>query len=179
MSTQHTVPSPEFWAITPFRFSCPDDWSARQTAEQLVYFSRDDEPTTNCGIQWKRIPATVDLRRIAQVTMNVTRAAYPDVTVGLSRYGKLHGKLSYLRICEFTNHSGVKMGQVYVAFTGPLFGLDRPVELFEIAGHFDATRPERLEEIQAIVKSFQFVVAAQPVSDDERARLELTLAEGA
>ncbi len=178
MSTEHRVPSPEFWAITPFRFETPDGWSARQTAQHLAYLQRDDDTSSNCGIQWKRIPASVDLRRIAQVSMTLTAKEHPDIVVGVSRYGRLHGKMSYLRISEFTTADGDRVGQVYVAFTGPILGLDRPIELFEITGHFDAGHPNHINEIQAIVKSFQFVLAAQPVdpADPTNDAMDLTLA---
>ena len=56
-------------------------------------------------------------------------------------------------------------------------------ELFEIAGHFEASRLDRMNEIQEIVKSFQFVVAATTVGADTatagESHLALTLAEEA
>lgn len=54
--TRLQVPSADFWTIAPFTISTPDGWSTKQTADQLVYMSADGEPSTNCGVQWKRVP---------------------------------------------------------------------------------------------------------------------------
>lgn len=162
---QHQVPSQELWGITPFRFTTPDGWSVRQTVDQLAYMSRDDEPSTNCGILWKRVSPKLELRTIAQMSHAVTRRIDPDVKVAMSRYGKLHGRLSHLRISEFRPEGSHLTGQVYTAFFGPSFGLERPIELFEIIGHVDAEREDRLDrikEISDIIASFRLGVASLP-----------------
>ena len=153
------VPGPDFWTITPFTFETPEGWSARQTADQLAYMEVDGEPSSNCGIQWKRISSQIDLRLVAQMSQAVTRKIDPEVKVGVSRYGRLHGRLSYLRISEFTPPDRPLTGQVYTAFFGPSFGMDRPIELFEIIGHFDATNGDRMRQISDIIASFHFIVA--------------------
>ena len=159
MSTLHQVPGPDFWTITPFTFETPDGWSAKPTAEQLAYMSVDGESSTNCGIQWKRVSPKLELRTISQMSHAVTRKIDPEVKVGLSRYGRLHGRMSYLRISEFTPQGSHLTGQVYTAFFGPSFGMERPIELFEIIGHFDAVNGNRMKEISDIIASFRFIVA--------------------
>lgn len=185
MTQQHQVPSQELWGITPFRFTTPEGWSVRQTVDQLAYMSRDDEPSTNCGVQWKRVSATLELRQVAQMSRNVLNMIDPGAAVGVSRFGKLHGRVSYLRISEFTTKGGVRTGQVYITFFGPRFAPDRPVELFEIFGHFDVANGNRLDEIEAIAKSFRFLIATTPSvtgSDDtpaDDAAADDTIAKGA
>ena len=48
---------------------------------------------------------------------------------------------------------------------GPNFGPDRPVELFEITGHFPAGDTARLTVLQAITASFRFALQPQAISD--------------
>lgn len=153
--TRHTVPSTQFWTVTPFAFSTPDGWSARPTVEHLAYLTRDDEPATNLGVQWKRVSHQLELRQIAQMTQNLLRHIDDTMEVKLSSFGRLHGRMSYLRIADFTPEGGSRKRQAYTAFFGPSFGLDRPIELFELVGHFDVDGPDRLEELSNIVESFQ------------------------
>ncbi|MCB0998917.1 MAG: hypothetical protein KDB40_06420 [Acidimicrobiales bacterium] len=160
MTQEFTVPGEQFWTITPFRFSTPDGWSGRQTVDQLAYLWVEGEAGTNCGIQWKRVPAMLELPRIAAMSLAVTTKQFPDVKVGLSTYGRLGGRLGYVRVAEFTKPDGVVTAQVYGTFFGPRFGADRPVELFEIIGHCAVANRHRIAELQGIVNSFRFIVSA-------------------
>lgn len=159
MSQRHAVPSEDFWTITPFSFETPDGWSARQTATHLAYLTVDDEESTNCGIMWKRVSAQFDLDLVTRAVIGALKATDPDAKVGVSRKGLLHGRPSYLRVAEITVGDGDdarRKGQLYTAFFGPRFGEDRPVELFEIIGHFEVEHEHRLQEIRDIIASFRF-----------------------
>jgi hypothetical protein len=159
MGTVHQVPSPDFWTITPFRFTTPDGWVARQTVDHLAFLHVEGDENVNCGIAWSRVPATLDLRRTIQINSLAFRKRFPDVTFGLSRFGRLRDRVAYMRIAEFEHPDLGPYGQVYSAFFGPRFGGDRPLELFEITGSFPATATERMKEIIAITESFQFMFA--------------------
>lgn len=163
MSNQQiSIPSEDFWTITPFSVDLPEGWTARQTVNQLAYMEVAGEPSTNCGIQWKRVSHDLELPQVAAMSHAVTRKIDPDVQVALSKYGRRHGWMAYLRLSEFSVSDGDAKklkGQVYSAAFGPSFGLDRPIELFEIIGHFDAANGHRAAEIETIVSSFRFNVA--------------------
>ncbi len=161
-SQQITVPSEDFWTITPFHCDLPEGWVARQTVDHLAYMEVDGEPGTNCGIQWKRVSHDLELPQVAAMSHAVTRKIDPNVQVAVSKYGRRHGWMAYLRLSEFTvtdGESKTLKGQVYSASFGPSFGPDRPIELFEIIGHFDAANGHRAAEIELIVSSFRFDVA--------------------
>ncbi len=169
-SQQITVPSQEFWTITPFHVTAPEGWAARQTVDQLVYMEADGEPGTNCGIQWKRVSAKLKMRQIAQMSHAVTRRIDPDVKVGVSRHGALHGRPTFLRISEFdvSEQGGDavrRVGQVYAAFFGPRFTADSPVELFEIIGHFPAGDEAAVAAISGVVESFRFNIRLHRVDN--------------
>ena len=173
MSNRHAVPSEDFWTITPFSFETPDGWTARQTTSHIAYMEVPDESGTNCGILWKRVSAKLDLSEIARMSQAVLAATDPKAKVGVSKRGELNGRDAYVRIAELTVGEGdeaVTKGQFYTAFFGPRFGEDRPVELFEIVGHFEAENAHRLNEISGIVGSFRF---------DFRPRAVATAAESA
>jgi hypothetical protein len=109
----------------------------------------------------------------------VTRKIDPNVQVAVSKYGRRNGWMAYLRLSEFTvtdGESKTLKGQVYSASFGPSFGPDRPIELFEIIGHFDATNSHRATEIESIVSSFRFDVALRADADGPT---DLTQAKGA
>ncbi len=159
---QINVPSADFWTITPFQIELPEGWTARQTVDHLAYMEVEGEPSTNCGIQWKRVSSELELPQVAAMSHAVTRTMDPNVQVAMSKYGRRHGWMSYLRLSEFSVGEGDDRklkGQVYSAAFGPSFGPDRPIELFEIIGHFDAANGHRAAEIEAIVFSFRFDVA--------------------
>ena len=167
-SQQITIPSQDFWTITPFNLTVPDGWTARQTVDQLVYMQSADGSNTDCGVQWKRVSASLKMRQVAQMSHATVRRLDPDVQVGVSRHGSLHGRPTYLRISDLTiSEDGAKrnVGQVYAAFFGPRFTSESPVELFEIIGHFDAGDQASVAEISAIVESFRFNVGLRRVED--------------
>lgn len=168
MSQRHTVPSEAFWAITPFSFETPDGWSARQTATHLAYLTPDDEPGTNCGILWRRVAGQLTLDSVTQMAMGRLRLTDADAKVGVSKKGLLRGRPAYVRIAELTVGDGEqarRKGQYYTAFFGPRFGPDRPVELFEIVGHFDVEQAHRVQEIADVAASFEFQLRPRAVAD--------------
>ena len=168
MTNRHAVPSEDFWTITPFSFETPDGWTARQTATHLAYMEVPDEPGTNCGILWKRVSRKLDLSEIARMAQTVLAATDPNAEVGVSKRGELNGRPAYVRIAELTVGEGddaTRKGQFYTAFSGPGFGEDRPVELFEIIGHFDVANAHRLNEISEIVASFRFDFRPRAVAE--------------
>ena len=161
-SRQINVPSEDFWTVTPFTFDLPEGWVAHPTVEQLAYMHVDGETTTNCGVQWRRVSPQLELRQIAQMSHAVTRRLDPDVKVVRSKYVRRHGWMTYLRLSELTVRSGdteTLKGQVYSASFGPSFGPDRPIEVFEMIGHFDAANGHRGSELDQIISSFRFNVA--------------------
>ena len=172
--TPATVPSREFWGMTPFRFGIPDGWSARPTTQHLVYFERDGDPATNCAITWKRVSASMDLPRVATMNMAAHKHQAQTIAVAYSKYGKLNGRMAYSRVAKLTLPSRdggepTEIGQTYTAFLGPVVGDDHPVELFEITGHFppDAAA-EPMADLEKIVLSFEFnavVVGAADAPD--------------
>ncbi len=154
------VPSEDFWTITPFSISTPDGWTAKQTVDQLVYMSAEGEPSSNCGVQWKRVPRNLSLQQIGGMAWQVTKRIHPEAKMQYSRFVRINGFTAYLRLGEFTKPVGddrVLTGQMYAAIHGPDFGPDRPIELFEIIGHFEASHPQRAGELEAILGSFEFL----------------------
>jgi hypothetical protein len=165
------VPSPDFWAITPFTISTPEGWSAKQTVDQLVYMSADGEPSTNCGVQWKRVSRNLSLQQIGGMAWRVTKRMDPDAKLQYSRFIRVNGFTAYLRLSEFHKQAdadGEQMlaGQMYAALHGPDFGEGRPIELFEIIGHFEAGHPHRAAELEAILGSFEFLNVVRPNTGD-------------
>ncbi len=154
------VPSEDFWTITPFTVSTPDGWTAKQTVDQLVFMSADGEPSTNCGVQWKRVARTLSLQQIGGMAWQVTKRMDPEATLQYSRFVRVNGVTAYLRLSEFHKQTAdderVLAGQMYAAIHGPDFGGDRPIELFEIIGHFEASHPGRAAHLEAILGSFRF-----------------------
>lgn len=164
MTRQHQVPSQELWGITPFRFTTPDGWSVRQTVDQLAYMTREGEPGTNCGIQWKRVSPKIDLRQVAQLSHGVMRRIDREAKVAQSKFSKLNNHLAYLRVMEFrASTDGPLQHQLYTAVFGPRLGPDQPVELFEIIGHVPAGRDDLMREVGEIVGSFRFPVAVRRI----------------
>ncbi len=164
------VPSPDFWAITPFTISTPEGWSAVQTVDQLVYMSADVEPSTNCGVQWRRVSRNLSLQQIGGMAWQVTKKMDPDAKLQYSRFIRVNGFTAYLRLSEFhkaAHASGERVlaGQMYAALHGPDFGEGRPIELFEIIGHFEASNPHRAAELEAILGSFEFLGVVRPNAD--------------
>ncbi len=167
--TQIQVPSPDFWTITPFTIATPAGWSAKQTVDQLVYMAADGEPTTNCGVQWKRVSRSLELRQLGGMAWQVTKKLDPDAKLQYSRFVRVNGFTAYLRLGEFGKPVGddrVLTGQMYAALHGPDFGPDRPIELFEIIGHFEASNPRRAADLEAIVGSFEFLNVVRPSAGD-------------
>lgn len=163
------VPSQDFWTITPFTIATPDGWTAKQTVDQLVYMQADGEPTTNCGVQWKRVSPKLELRQLGGMAWQVTKRIDPDAKLQYSRFARLNGFTAYLRLSEFGKPVGddrVPTGQMYAAVHGPFFGPDRPIELFEIIGHFEASNPHRAGELEAILGSFEFLSVVRPETGD-------------
>ena len=158
------VPSAEFWTVTPFSIDVPDGWLARQTADHLVYMHAADDEQTNCSVRWSRVAGDLGLVQIAQMSLANVRRVDPQVRVGLSLTGKLHGVKGYTRVCEYALESGRRTGQSYFAIFGPRFGEKQPVELFEITGHFPAGDQERLAQLEAITTSFHFALQPRPIS---------------
>lgn len=167
-TNQIQVPSPDFWAMTPFTISTPDGWSAKQTVDQLVYMSVDGESSTNCGVQWKRVSRDLGLQQIGGMAWKATKLMDPDAKLQFSRFVKINGFTAYLRLSEFhkaaAGADGEPMlaGQMYAALHGPDFGPGRPIELFEIIGHFEASRPHRSADLEAILGSFEFLGVIRP-----------------
>ena len=167
---QLQVPSADFWTITPFTISTPDGWSATQTVDQLVYMSADGEPSTNCGVQWKRISRGLSLQQIGGMAWQVTKRMDPDAKLQYSRFARVNGFTAYLRLSEFTKPVGaerVLTGQMYAAIHGSDFGEGRPIELFEIIGHFEASNPHRAGDLEAILGSFEFLHVVRPSAGDQ------------
>lgn len=165
------VPNQKFWTITPFRFSLPDGWRARQTVEALAYMERGDTTTTNCSIRWQRVPFAMELKVIAQAQRKNLARIDAEAKIGFSRTGLLNGKMSYAHVAEYTapgegDERGAKKGQYYVAFFGPRLGAGQPLELFEMIGNFNSEDDGHLEQLQEIVASFHFNLAPAAVADD-------------
>ncbi len=165
--TEINVPNQKFWTITPFRFDLPEGWRARQTVEDLAYMERKDASSTNCVIRWKRVPALMELKVVAQAQRKNLKRVDPEMKIGMSRAGLLNGKMAYAHVAEFSmpataEAAGTKKGQYYAAFFGPRLGVEQPIEMFEMIGHFNSSDVDHLEEIQEIVSSFQFNL--QPVA---------------
>ncbi len=163
------VPSQDFWTITPFTISTPDGWTARQTVDQLVYMSADGEPSTNCGVQWKRMSRDVGLQQIGGMAWAVTKKIDPEATMKFSKFVRVNGVTAYLRLAEYRRPADADgeralAGQMYAALHGPDFGPGRPIELFEIIGHFEATDQGRSADLEAILGSFQFLSIARAAS---------------
>ena len=166
-----SVPNQKFWTITPFRFTLPDGWRARQTVEALAYMERGDTSTTNCSVRWQRVPAKMELKVIAQAQRKNLERIDPDMKIGFSRAGLVNGKMSYAHVAEYTLPAtdaapATKKGQYYIAFFGPRLGVGQPIELFEMVGSFDADNVDHLAEIQDVVASFQFNLQPIAVADD-------------
>ncbi|HAP76378.1 MAG TPA: hypothetical protein DCR14_09880 [Acidimicrobiaceae bacterium] len=164
MATQHDVPSRDFWTVTPFHFSTPDGWVAKQTVDHLAFMHVDGNTDINCAIGWKRVAGSMDLRRLIQINSLALKKRFPEAIISLSRYGRLRDRVAYMRVAEFDHPELGPYGQIYSAFFGPRFGSDRPVEFFELTGAFPAADNERMKEIIAIVESFQFRFADAKVS---------------
>lgn len=158
-----TVPSREFWGITPFRFGVPDGWVARQTTDHLVHLQFGDDPSTNCSIDWKRVSPALGLQRIASMNLALMQRRYEKVSVGASSFGTIDGRKVYTRVAKLTQTdptSGeeLSIGQSYTAFFGPIIGDDLPIELFEIVGQFPFGDLARVEDLEQFTLSFQFNV---------------------
>ncbi len=129
----------------------------------------DGEPTTNCGVQWKRVSRSLELRQLGGMAWQVTKKLDPDAKLQYSRFVRINGFTAYLRLSEFGKPVGddrVLTGQMYAALHGPDFGPDRPIELFEIIGHFEASNPHRAADLEAIVGSFEFLNVVRPAAGD-------------
>ena len=168
------VPSADFWTVTPFTISTPEGWSAKQTVDQLVYMSADGEPSTNCGVQWKRVSRDLSLQQIGGMAWRVTKKIDPDATLQYSKFVRINGVAAYLRLSSFDkpvagSDERVVTGQMYAAIHGPSFGPERPVELFEIIGHFEAGNSQRAAELEAILWSFEFIGLVRPDAGDDTA----------
>ncbi|MEL6892241.1 MAG: hypothetical protein AAFP84_11635 [Actinomycetota bacterium] len=168
-TTTIQVPSPEFWTITPFTVATPDGWSARQTVDQLVYMDADGEPTTNCGIQWKRVSRQLSLQQIAGMSWQVTKRTSAEATLQYSKFVHLNGVMAYLRLATITRpgDESVELGQMYAAVHGPDLGEGRPLELFEIIGHFEQANSHRSADLEAIFGSFQLLNIVRPATVDD------------
>lgn len=178
------VPSQEFWTITPFTIATPDGWSARQTVDQLVYMTVEGEPGTNCAVQWKRVSRELSLQQIGGMAWQVTKRMDPEAKLQYSRFARVNGVPAYVRLSEYhrpANADGDRplAGQMYAAIHGPDFGEGRPIELFEIIGHFEASNPGRAADLEAILGSFQFLSIARATSDDDTARDGSPIEKGA
>lgn len=168
---QIQVPSQEFWTVTPFTMATPDGWTARQTVDQLVYMDVDGEPGTNCGVQWKRVSRKLSLQQIGGMSWRVTKNSDPHATLQYSKFVRINGVAAYLRLASFTKPGAAGgdrtvTGQMYAAIHGPSFGPERPVELFEIIGHFEAGNSQRAADLEAILWSFQFIGLVRPDAGD-------------
>ena len=170
--TPATVPSRDFWGMTPFRFGIPAGWSARPTTQHLVYFERDGDPATNCAITWKRVGASMELPRLATMNMAALKHQVSTIEVAYSKFGKLNGRMAYSRVAKLTLPASdgaepTVVGQTYTAFFGPVVGTDHPIELFEITGHFphdDAAEP--MAALEQIVVSFEFNAVVVGAADE-------------
>lgn len=168
---QIQVPSQEFWGISPFTMTTPDGWTARQTVDQLVYLDVPGEPGTNCGVQWKRVSRKLSLQQIGAMSWTVTKKTDPEAVLQYSKFVRINGVAAYLRLASFTKRGsgdapGAVTGQMYAAIHGPSFGPDRPVELFEIIGHFEAGNSQRAADLESILWSFQFLGLVRPDAGD-------------
>ena len=166
-----TVPSREFWGMTPFRFGIPAGWSGRQTTQHLVYLEYDGDPTTNCGVEWKRVAPSLSLQRLASMNLAATQRRFDEVAVGTSTFGTINGRKVYTRVAKLTQpdptgDGELAIGQVYTAFFGPIVNEDAPIELIEITGHFPVGDSERVDDLEQFTLSFQFNVGvAEAVRD--------------
>lgn len=167
MGTEHQVPSKDFWTITPFRFTTPDGWVARQTIDHLVFMHVAGNEDINCGITWRRVAPGIDLRRTVQINSLAMRKQFPDANIVLSRFGRLRDRVAYMRVSELTHPDHGPYGQVYSAFYGPFFGGDRPLELFELTGWCPVDDDEHLREITRTIESFRFLLASVERADDD------------
>ncbi len=168
--TRVSVPSVDFWTITPFHLELPDGWSARQTADHLVWAEAPadgDSVVTTLSIRWSRLPAGVGLDRVAQVSAAQLRRVDPNPRIGYSHFGSMRGVPAYSRVCEFAGEDGRRVGQTYVALLGPRLGDERPVELFEITGHLPAGDTTRLDELRSISATFRFELKPTAVSSED------------
>lgn len=164
---QLRIPSQDFWTITPFTVNLPAGWTAEQTVDHLVYARHGDGDAT-CAVQWSRVPASLGLEQVATISFAKILRFDKAPKVAFNGYGRHHGLRSYLRICEFEREDGVRRGQSYLALNGPVFGPDRPIELFEIVGHFAAGDTARLSDIEAIIASFHFALEPQSVDIESK-----------
>lgn len=168
--TRVSVPSVDFWTVTPFHLDLPDGWSARQTADHLVWAEAPadtDAVATTLSVRWSRLPAGVGLDRVAQVSAAQLRRVDPDPRIGFSHFGSMRGVPAYSRVCEFAGEDGHRVGQTYVALLGPNLGSGLPVELFEITGHLPAGDTARLDELRSISATFRFELTPTAVSTDD------------
>lgn len=79
----------------------------------------------------------------------LTKQIDPEATLQYSRFIRVNGVTAYLRLSEYrrpadTDGERALAGQMYAAIHGPDFGEGRPIELFEIIGHFEASNPGRV-----------------------------------
>ena len=143
---QINVPSADFWTITPFQIELPEDWTARQTVDHLAYMEVEGEPSTNCGIQWKRVSSELELPQVAAMSHAVTRTMDPNVQVAMSKYGRRHGWMSYLRLSEFSVGEG---GDRKLKKDGARVDADGQVD--------DASLTLAMVGPRCVVKSYRFV----------------------
>lgn len=158
-----TVPSREFWGITPFRFGIPEGWAGRPTTDHLVYLQFGDDTDTNCAVTWTRVSPATGLQRVASMNLATLQRRYERVAVGASNFGTIDGRKVYTRLAKLTQTDPttggeLTVGQSYTAFFGPVIGDDLPIELFEIVGHFPFGDLARLEDLEQFNLSFQFNV---------------------
>lgn len=166
------VPSPDFWTITPFTMAAPDGWSAKQTVDHLVYLASDEDPGSNCGVMWRRVSRQLSLQQIGAMSWKATQRTSPDATLQYSKFVRVNGIAAYLRLATISKPSGdgddrTACGQMYAAIHGPDFGSGRPIELFEVVGHFDPEHPNGAGELEQILGSFEFVNVVRPDATSE------------
>jgi hypothetical protein len=154
-------PSAALRPIPGFMFTVPQGWVLDESTEALAVVRTADQVDgfwVNALLTHDRVPRSVELKRVANITIERLRKQCPDLSIRAEKLGRFGARETYLRAVELTAPEGERrLAQVQAMFFAPPQGESRVLDLFQVTGTcplqaFEAHGPRFVE----IVASFRF-----------------------